>query len=409
MWSLTRISLIVAVVSALALANVSDTLKALIGKRRTTNACRCFPGDGCWPTPGEWRQFNDTLGGKLIATTPIGSVCHNSAFGAYDAAKCETLRSAWLSTSTHDRTPSSPMMPFFANMSCDPFSAPSDRCVLGTYVAYAVNATTADDYKATSLFARQRNIRLVVRNTGHDYLGKSTGAGALALWTHHNKAIQVVDYDSKQYRGKALKLGAGVQSGEAQRVAHDAGLVVVAGNCPSVGVAGGFTQGAGLSPISSTLGLSADNVLEWEVVTTSGDHLVATPDEHSDLYWALSGGGGGAYAVVLSTTVRAYPDVRVAAANMTFAYGEGVSRDAFWGAVTTFLTALPSIVDTGATVIWFVVGNLFIVQPATAPGQSPQQLKKLLEPTTAYLNKSGIPYSENYRVRLEGWLLSYAN
>ena len=380
---------------ALALANGADTLRAFIGRQSVNGTCRCFPGDACWPNLDEWRRLNDTLGGKLTKTVPIGSVCHDSAFGAYDGPKCEALRSAWLRTSTHDQTSSSPMMPFFANMSCDPFTAPGDQCVLGTHVQYAVNATTADDYQKTLNFAHQKNIRLVIRNTGHDYLGKSTGAGGLALWTHHNKAIKVVDYHSKRYRGKALRVGAGVQSGEAQAAAHNAGLVVVGGNCPSVGLAGGFTQGAGLSPISSTLGLSADNVLEWEVVTATGEHLIATPDSHQDLYWALSGGGGGTYAAVLAATVKAYPDVPVVAANLTFTYGESVSQDAFWGVVTAFLTTLPAIVDLGATVIWVLVGNLFMVQPITAPGASRQDVEELLRPILAKLNESRIPYSEN--------------
>lgn len=389
------ISTTAAVFLALALANGGfDVLRRAIGKHDTGEACRCFPGDACWPSLHEWSRLNDTLGGKLIQTVPIGSVCHDSTFGAYDGPKCEALRSAWLNTSTHDRTSSSPMMPFFANMSCDPFTRRDDRCVLGTHVQFAVDATTVRDYQETLLFARQRNIRLVIRNTGHDYLGKSTGAGGLALWTHNNKAIEVVDYDSERYRGKALRVGAGVQSGEAQRAAHDAGLIVVGGNCPSVGLAGGFTQGAGLSPISSRLGLSADNVLEWEVVTAAGEHLVATPDHHRDLYWALSGGGGGTFAAVLAMTVKAYLDVPVAAANLTFSHGEGVPPDAFWGAVATFLTTLPAIVDTGATVIWALVGNLFMIQPLTAPEATTHELQELLRPTLAKLNQSRIPYSE---------------
>jgi FAD/FMN-containing dehydrogenase len=139
---------------------------------------------------------------------------------------------------------------------------------------------------------------------------------------------------------------ASTHGGDAQQVAHDAGLVIVAGNCPSVSLTGGFTQGAGLSPLSPKLGLSADNVLEWEVITTQGKHLVATPEKNPDLYWALSGGGPGTFALVLSATVKAHADFKVSTASLGFTQGDGVSQDAFWDAGTAFVTTLLSLVDS---------------------------------------------------------------
>ena len=61
------------------------------------------------------------------------------------------------------------MQSFFANQSCDPFSSRSTPCKLGNYVSYAVNVTCATDIQAAVLFAQLMNIRLVVRNTGHEY------------------------------------------------------------------------------------------------------------------------------------------------------------------------------------------------------------------------------------------------
>jgi hypothetical protein len=62
---------------------------------------------------------------------------------------------------------SSVMAPFFANRSCDPFQPRSYQCVIGTYVQYAINISCAADVAAGIKFATQKNIRLVVRNTGH--------------------------------------------------------------------------------------------------------------------------------------------------------------------------------------------------------------------------------------------------
>lgn len=61
---------------------------------------------------------------------------------------------------------SSVMAPFFANQSCDPWTSASQPCELGNYVRYAVNVTGPDDIAATIKFANDKNIRLIIRNTG---------------------------------------------------------------------------------------------------------------------------------------------------------------------------------------------------------------------------------------------------
>ncbi|RYP50622.1 hypothetical protein DL768_003904 [Monosporascus sp. mg162] len=194
------------------------------------------------------------------------------------------------------------MAPFFANESCEPFLPKEAPCVVGTYVQYAVDVRGVSDYQNTIRFAKEHNIRLVIRNTGHDYLGKSTGAYALAIWTQNFKFAEVLDYASPEYTGKALRVSAGTQLIEAYRVAYDNGLVVVGGTCPSVGFAGGYSQGGGHGYLVSRYGLGADQALEWEVVTMDGSHISASPSQNQDLYWALSGGGGGTYAAVVSLT-----------------------------------------------------------------------------------------------------------
>ena len=62
------------------------------------------------------------------------------------------------------------MAPFFANQSCDPWTPASQPCTLGNYVSYAVDATSAADIIEAVDFVRQHNIRLVIRNTGHEYV-----------------------------------------------------------------------------------------------------------------------------------------------------------------------------------------------------------------------------------------------
>lgn len=55
--------------------------------------CKCFPGDECWPSRKEWAHLNSTVGGRLIATVPLGAPCHNPV---YDADVCAELQDEWL-------------------------------------------------------------------------------------------------------------------------------------------------------------------------------------------------------------------------------------------------------------------------------------------------------------------------
>lgn len=81
-------------------------------------------------------------------------------------------------------------------------------------------------------FARNQNIRLVVKNTGHCYLGKSSGAGSLSVWTHNLKDIKFLpEYRSGNYSGKALKLGAGVTIREVYLAAHKYKVIALGGIC----------------------------------------------------------------------------------------------------------------------------------------------------------------------------------
>ncbi|KAI1470849.1 uncharacterized protein F4812DRAFT_450063 [Daldinia caldariorum] len=352
--------------------------------RSSCNNCRCFPGDACWPTLAEWSSFNDTVGGRLVATVPIAAPCHQSDLADYDAQACRALRDVWWYPNTHLATSSSPMAPFFANASCDPFTAPDDQCVVGAYVRYAVRAIGVSDYQATLAFAAARNIRLVVRNTGHDYFGKSTGAGALALWTHFLNDTQLIDnYTSPAYAGKALKLGAGTGALEAYRAADEAGVAVVGGACDTVGLAGGYSQGADHGPLNSVFRLGTDQVLD--------------PTQNSDLYWALSGGGGGTYAAILSMTVRAHRLTKVSAASLSFTTGANVTADLFNSAVHAFLLTHPSLAEAGAWSTWLLATGVFSLVPVVGPNLDKDQLQTLFEPTISFLDSNGIPY--DYEIR----------
>ncbi|KAJ5120746.1 uncharacterized protein N7515_010134 [Penicillium bovifimosum] len=373
----------------------------LVVAAQASTSCRCFPGDDCWPSEAVWTKFNESIGGQLVKTVPLATPCHEPN---YDAAQCTILRDGWEKPEEHYKSSSSIMAGFFTNGTCDPYHPVSKPCTLGNYVAYAVNVTTADHVSKTIKFATKHDIRVVVRNTGHDYNGKSTGAGALGIWTHHLKDISIHDYKDAYYTGKAITMGAGVQGFEAYEAAEKGDVQVVGGECPTVGLAGGYSQGGGHSALSSRYGLGSDQVLEWKVVDGKGKIVTATRDnEYSDLYWALSGGGGGTYGVVLSMTSKAHPATPVSGFNLTFT-NDQISQDTFYKAVGRFNTHLPAIVDAGAMAIWMFTNTSFAITPLTGPDIPEAKLLSLIEPFIKDLKELGIKpttYSEQFSSYLQ--------
>ena len=64
------------------------------------------------------------------------------------------------------------MAPFFLHRSCDPFDGEFARCVLGAYVVYSVNISSAEDVAAALSFAERKHNRILMRNTVDHYHGK---------------------------------------------------------------------------------------------------------------------------------------------------------------------------------------------------------------------------------------------
>lgn len=224
-------------------------------------------------------------------------------------------------------------------------------------------------------------------------LGKSTGKGSLSLWMHNLKSITFKNYSSQAYKGPSAKIAAGVQAYEAYAAANALGVTIVGGDCPTVGLAGGYYPGGGHGPFSSKYGLASDQILEWEAVVANGSHIVATPTQNSDLYWALSGGGAGTFAVALSVTVKTHPDGTFGGAALSFT-SVGISQDTYWELIEVWHSeVLPHVVDAGGQIIYVMTAGYFAVAPLNLPGATSGQVSSLLEPLTSKLAQYNITFN----------------
>ncbi|KAL1857968.1 hypothetical protein Plec18170_003192 [Paecilomyces lecythidis] len=227
-------------------------------------------------------------------------------------------------------------------------------CELGTSPTYTIKATNADDVAAGIKFAKEENVRLVIKNTGHDISQRSQGYGSLSIWIKHIKdGLQFHEkfhYSEgscpSNWTGSAITIGGGYVWKDAYDLASKHRHVVVGGGDPTVGCIGGFLQGAGHGSLSHEFGLATDQVLEYKVVLASGETTTANACQNTDLFTALRGGGGGTYGVVISATVKTYPTRPTLYHDLTVA-GLGHNTSAVLEATARMASKYPAIVDEG--------------------------------------------------------------
>lgn len=209
---------------------------------------------------------------------------------------------------------------------------------------------------------------------------------------HHLDSIQFDDnyIASGNYSGPVVRIGAGVLTRDANAAAHSRGLRIITGTCPTVAVAGGYTVGGGHGVFTSINGLAADNVLAWEVVTADGSHLNVTPDSHPDLYWALSGGGSGTFAVIISMVVRVYRDVPMGGATLAFDVGTCGSLEKFWHAVVVFQAHLGHMVDAGAVVSYSLTSSSFTLYGIAISEGNATTAANILRRSTEAMEEIGV-------------------
>ncbi|KAK7709789.1 hypothetical protein SLS64_006030 [Diaporthe eres] len=93
------------------------------------------------------------------------------------------------------------------------------------------------------------------------------------------------------------------------------GLFTVSGGAATVAVGGGWGQNGGYGPLTSQYGLGVDQWLEALIVTPDGELKVANDAINSDLFWAIRGGGGSTFGVIVQATWKAHVTVPITGFN----------------------------------------------------------------------------------------------
>jgi FAD binding domain/Berberine and berberine like len=255
---------------------------------------RVRPSDAGWPKPETWQKLKDAVGGNIIEVQPLFAGCMRDAKSASCLEAVQNMSNPFWVADQPGGTETSGWLDAWS-------STPS---------AYAVAARDAADVAAAVNFAREHNLRLVVKGGAHSYQGTSNAPDSLLIWTRKmNKVTLREKFIGQGCEGTMAPVSAVTAEAGAvwidlyQAVTTEGGYYVQGGGCTSVGVAG-LIQSGGFGSFSKAFGIAASSLLEAEVVTADGVIRTVNACNDADLFWALKGGGGGSWGVVTKVTLK---------------------------------------------------------------------------------------------------------
>ncbi|HEY8589108.1 MAG TPA: FAD-binding oxidoreductase [Naasia sp.] len=173
-----------------------------------------------------------------------------------------------------------------------------------------VAARTPLDVAAAIAVASGHGVDVIPLGLGHGVLRDADGGIAIST-----RGLASVRLDLEN---RTARVGAGTSWAEVLETVTPHGLAPLCGSAPGVGVIG-YVLGGGMGPIARSHGFAADHVQSIEIVTPADGYIVATPEQHSDLFWGLRGGGKLGFGVVVAVTLDLFPIETLYGGGMFFA------------------------------------------------------------------------------------------
>jgi FAD/FMN-containing dehydrogenase len=165
--------------------------------------------------------------------------------------------------------------------------------------ALIARCTNPEDVIQAVNFARERELLVSVRCSGHNVVGYAVCDDGLVIDLSRMKEILV------DPTAHTVRAGAGLNWGELNDALQPHGLAATGGFVSITGVSG-LTLGGGLGWLVRKYGLALDNLLSAQIVLADGRLVTASMSENDDLFWAIRGGGGN-FGIVTSFEFRVHP------------------------------------------------------------------------------------------------------
>ncbi|KAL4574444.1 hypothetical protein LXL04_021276 [Taraxacum kok-saghyz] len=188
--------------------------------------------------------------------------------------------------------------------------------------AVIITPTKESQVQAAVLCAKKIGVQIKIRSGGHDYEGISyisSDPNFVILDMFNFRSIHV------NIAKETAVVGTGALLGELYYRIYEKSKVHAfpAGVSPTVGV-GGHLSGGGYGTMLRKFGLAVDHVIDARIVDVNG-RVLDRKSMGEDLFWAIRGGGGASFGVILSYTVKL---VRVPEVNTIFRIMKTVSENA---------------------------------------------------------------------------------
>jgi hypothetical protein len=162
-----------------------------------------------------------------------------------------------------------------------------------------VYCEVAGDVESCLEFAVNNRLPAAIRSGGHSTAGYSVNNGIVI-------DVGLIDGITINPTAQTATVGPGVDFDRLNAALDPTGLHVPSGACGNVCV-GGFMQGGGFGYTSRNFGMNCDLVIEIVVMLWNGATVRANATQNQDLFWALRGGTGGNFGVVLEVTYQLQP------------------------------------------------------------------------------------------------------
>jgi len=171
--------------------------------------------------------------------------------------------------------------------------------VFNPYPVMIIYCLVESDVAIALQLAQELVLPFTVRSGGHCTAGFSAGYGALI-------DVSGLDDLTVDTGAQVATVGTGCPFSKLETVLDGHGLHVPGGECPDVCI-GGYMQGGGYGFTSVTYGMNCDNVIDMRVMLADGRIVTASETENVDLWWAMRGGTGGNFGVLLSVRYQLRP------------------------------------------------------------------------------------------------------
>ncbi|KAJ7613794.1 hypothetical protein B0H17DRAFT_1220721 [Mycena rosella] len=201
----------------------------------------------------------------------------------------------------------------------------------------------------------------------------------------------ITDFDSPSYQGVAVKAQAGVTAEILYEHADSRGYAVFAQiQARALAWPEDISKAGDIPCLAPCMALRQTS-LSFEVITTSGEFLIASPTQNRDLYWALSGGGGGTYGIVWSVTIKFHKDLPITIATVEF-LSENLSSDTFCEGINAFHASTLSYTAAGGFGFSAYTTKFFRLKPLAFPNITSTAVAEIVQPLLSSLELLGISY-----------------